>query len=73
MMAKVTKSAIEKRLTTQYNREPSQAEVSEALIRKFKKDVKKEGTLDYVGMHRYFLSKKEKRIYKSKLNQKRGR
>ena len=72
-MAKITKSAIEKRIISQSGVEPSEGEIAEAMIRKFKKDVKREKTLDYYGMHRYFLTKKEKRIYKAKLNQKSGK
>lgn len=73
MMAKITRSAIEKRIINQADREPTPGEVAEAMIRKFKKDTKREKTLDYYGMHRYFLSKKEKRIYKAKINQKSGK
>lgn len=69
-MAKISRSAIEKRLiaNSQTELEPTKEEISEAMIRKFKKDTKREFTLEYYRMHEFYMTKKEKRIYKQKLS-----
>lgn len=68
-MAKISSSAIQRKITTQYGetRELTPAERTELLIKKFKREVKKEQTLDYYNMHRYHCSKKDKRIAKAKI------
>lgn len=40
----------------------------EYLLRKFKNQCKKSGKFDELRMHRYFMSKKERRILKAKLH-----
>ena len=73
-MAKILKSAIEKRIIDQANnREVTKGEIAEAMLRQFKKETKRNNVLENYNMHRYFLSKKEKRIMKSKINKKSGK
>ena len=69
-MAKISRSAIEKRLiqNSQNQLEPTSQEITEAMIRKFKKDTKRDMTLEYYRMHEFFMTKKEKKIYKQKIN-----
>ncbi len=69
-MAKISRSAIEKRLiaNSQQSIQPTKEEISEAMIRKFKKDTKRELTLEYYRMHEFHMTKKEKRIMKQKLH-----
>ena len=64
-MAKVTKYAIQKKL--QDKTELSVGEMNEILMKKFKKDIKREQILETYNLHRYHLTKKEKRIAKAKL------
>lgn len=47
--------------------------IREDIWRKYKKSLKKDMTLEYVKMHRYFMSKKEKKLAKQKLNRMRGK
>ena len=69
-MAKISRSAIERRLiqNSQSQLEPTSQEITEAMIRKFKKDTKRDLTLEYYRMHEFFMTKKEKKIYKQKIN-----
>ena len=69
-MAKISRSAIEKRLiqNSQSQLEPTSQEITEAMIRKFKKDTKRDMTLEYYRMHEFFMTKKERKIYKQKIN-----
>lgn len=69
-MAKISRSAIEKRLiaNSQDEYQPTKEEVNEAMLKKFKKDTKRDFTLEYYRMHEFFMTKKEKRIYKQRLS-----
>lgn len=69
-LAKISRSAIEKRLiqNSQSQLEPTSQEITEAMIRKFKKDTKRDMTLEYYRMHEFFMTKKERKIYKQKIN-----
>ena len=69
-MAKISRSAIEKRLiaNSQNELEPTKEEVNEAMLKRFKKDTKRDFTLEYYRMHEFFMTKKEKRIYKQRLS-----
>ncbi len=69
-MAKISRSAIEKRIiyNSQEGYQPTPEEVSEAMIKKFKKDSKKEFTMEYYHMHEFFMTKKERRIAKQRLS-----
>lgn len=70
-MAKISKSAIERRLVLNSNEkdyQPSKEEISEAMLRKFKKETKRELILDEYRLHQYHMTKKERRIAKAKLH-----
>ena len=70
-MAKISKSAIERRLVLNSNEkdyQPSKEEISEAMLRKFKKETKRELILDEYRLHQYYMTKKERRIAKAKLH-----
>ena len=69
-LAKITKSAIQKRIIAQYGEttQPTNAEMTEMMVRKFKKDIKREQLLETYNLHRYYMSKKEKRIAKARLS-----
>lgn len=69
-LAKISRSAIEKRLiaNSQTAIEPTKEEINEAMLRKFKKETKREFTMERYRMHEFFMTKKEKRIYKQKLS-----
>lgn len=69
-MAKITRSAIQKRIVAQYenSKEFTKEEITEMLIRKFKKETKKEQILEQYNMKRHFMTKKEKRIAKARLS-----
>lgn len=47
--------------------------IREDIWRKYKKSLKKDQTLEYVKLHRYFMSKKERRLAKEKLNKAKGK
>lgn len=69
-LAKISRSAIEKRIiyNSQPDYKPTPEETTEAMIKKFKKDTKRELTLEYYHMHDYHMTKKERRIAKQKLS-----
>lgn len=70
-MAKISKSAIERRLVLNSNEkdyQPSKEEISEAMLRKFKKETKRELILDEYRLHQYYMTKKERRIAKARLH-----
>ena len=68
-LAKITNSAIQRKIITQYGetKDLTSGEKTELLIKKFKREVKKEQIIEYFNMHRYHCSKKEKRIAKAKI------
>ena len=68
-MAKVSKAAIEKRLLSNSNdKEVTKEQVTEAMIKTWKKQVKKEKILEECRMHEYFLPKKIRRIKKAEMH-----
>lgn len=44
------------------------ANIRDDVWRKYKKKLKKDCTLEYVKMHQYFMTKKERKLAKQKLN-----
>ena len=69
-MAKISKSAIEKRIIANSGgtSAPTSGEVLEVMIKRFKKEVKNEGVLDNLKMHQYFMTKQERKQFKEKMN-----
>ena len=70
VLAKISRSAIEKRIiyNSQPDYKPTPEEITEAMIKKFKKDSKREFTMEYYHMHDYHMTKKERRIAKQRLS-----
>ena len=68
-MAKVSKAAIEKKLlANSNNNEVTKEQVTEVMIKNWKKQVKKERILEECRLHEYFLPKKIKRIKKAEMH-----
>lgn len=70
-MAKILKKDLQNRMVNNFNDktpEEKRVEHTEALIQQFKRETKKNLTLDYWKMHQYHMTNKEKKLYKEKLN-----
>ncbi len=70
-LAVQTKSAIKNSKVLQANEmlgEQTKNEKTEALIKKFKNEVKRSGKLNELKFHQYFMTKQERKKLKAKFN-----